>query len=112
MNKVIHLIPYNDIGGVERAARTMISASTEGLEFKVETIFPKSVVTNRWKIWNPFYFLVTVVRVIYQKPQLLVVSLWRAYAVGVLVKLLYPQVKLVVFLHLPKDMHTLDLFLS
>jgi len=42
------------------------------------------------------------------KPSILVVSLWRAYAVGLVYKLLRPNTKLVLFLHLPAHVHLLD----
>lgn len=114
MNKVcfIHLIPYDGIGGVERAAASMHSVSTEGSEFDVETIFPPSAAKSRRVVWNPWHFLRTAVNLWRTRPNVLIVSLWRAYAVGILVKLLRPKIRLVVFLHLPHDVHAPDRFLT
>ena len=111
-NKFIHLIPYDGIGGVERAAASMRLVSTEDIDFQVETIFPPKAAESRWIIWNPWYFLCAVVRLWKSRPNILVVSLWRAYFVGILVKLLRPKLRLVVFLHLPHSVHKLDRFFT
>lgn len=112
INIVIHLIPYDGIGGVERAAATMRCVCTQSIKFHVETIFPPEAAKSRWVVWNPWFLLSTVVRLWQSPPNVLIVSLWRAYAVGILVKLLRPKVKLVVFLHLPHAVHEIDRFLT
>lgn len=112
MRKVIHLIPYDGIGGVERAAASMRNVSTEHFDFHVETIFPPSAATSRWLKWNPWQFLRSVAHLWRTKPSVLIVSLWRAYAVGIAVKLIRPKTRLVVFLHLPHDVHGPDRFLT
>jgi glycosyltransferase involved in cell wall biosynthesis len=112
MALVIHLIPYFGIGGVERAAASMITVSTEDFEFRVETIFPPSAAKCRWKLWNPFLFIYTAVRLWQSRPEVLIVSLWRSCAVGILLKLLQPKLRLVVFVHLSQDVHKPDQFLT
>ena len=42
------------------------------------------------------------------RPDVLIVSLWRSAIVGVLAKLLRPNLKLVVFIHNATDVHWLD----
>ena len=111
-NKFIHLIPYDGIGGVERAADSMRSVSTEDIDFHVETIFPPKAAKSKWIIWNPWYFLFAVVRLWKSRPDVLVVSLWRAYVVGIFVKLLRPKLRLVVFLHFPQAVHGPDMFFT
>ena len=111
-NNIIHLIPYDGIGGVERAASTMRYVSTLDIEFHVETIFPPTAVNSLWVVWNPWFFLCSVVRLWKSRPDVLIVSLWRAYAVGILVKLLRPKLRLVVFLHLPHSVHKIDSILT
>ena len=39
MNKVIHLIPYDGIGGVESAANTMKNYEIKNVDFKILYIF-------------------------------------------------------------------------
>lgn len=112
MSLVIHLIPYDGIGGVERAAASMRTTSTESIDFHVATIFPPSAAKSRWVAWNPWHFLRTAVNLCRIRPNVLIVSLWRAYAVGIVVKLLRPELRLVVFLHFPHDVHTPDRFLT
>lgn len=112
MSLVVHLIPYDGIGGVERAAASMHTVSTEDVEFHVEIIFPSTAAESRWVVWNPWHFLRTAVNLWRTKPNVLIVSLWRAYAVGIVVKLLRPELRLVVFLHLPHDVHAPDHFLT
>jgi glycosyltransferase involved in cell wall biosynthesis len=112
INNVIHLIPYDGIGGVERAAASMRYVSNQDIEFRVETIFPPKAAKSRWLVWNPWYFFCTVVRLWQSPANVLIVSLWRAYAVGILVKLLRPKLRLVVFLHLPQNVHVIDMFLT
>ncbi len=112
MALVIHLIPYHGIGGVERAAASMRTVSPVGIDFHVEHIFPPSAANNRWVVWNPWHFLRTAVKLWRSQPNVLIVSLWRAYAVGIVVKLLRPKLRLVVFLHYPLDVHAPDRFLT
>lgn len=112
MTSVVHLIPYHGIGGVERAAASMIGITSESIDFKVATIFPDSAAQNRWVVWNPWYFLVKTLELCYSPPEVLIVSLWRAYAVGILVKLCRPKVRLVAFLHLTKHLHLPDRLLT
>lgn len=112
MHKVVHLIPYDGIGGVERAARSVDRSVSSDIDFRVETILPGDGGTNRWLAWNPLYFLLTAARLWHLRPDVLIVSLWRAYALGILHKLLRPGVRLIVFLHFPDDVHGLDRFFS
>ena len=112
MSKVIHLIPYDGIGGVERAAATMTQVATGGLDFRVATIFPDPTAASRWVIGDPFFYIQTARRLWRASPDVLIVSLWRAYALGVVLKMLRPRTRLVVFLHSTEDAHALDRFLT
>jgi glycosyltransferase involved in cell wall biosynthesis len=110
MQKVIHLIPYDGIGGVETAARSMGSFKHENINFEVAYIY-QNVVAGRpsTSIFSPWPLVTAAWRIRNEKPNFLVVSLWRSAIVGLMIKLLRPQVKLVTFLHLDKDVHLLDL---
>jgi len=112
MLKVIHLIPRNGIGGVERAAESMSYELVSDFIFSVETIFPPSSEKNKWLLWNPLFFICAAKLLWQIQPNVLIVSLWRACAVGILLKLLRPHVKLVLFLHFPRNVHLLDRFLT
>jgi glycosyltransferase involved in cell wall biosynthesis len=112
MSLVVHLIPFNGIGGVERAADSLRALSNADIEFRVETIFPPIAEKKSSVLWNPIFFLVAIVRLLPSKPDLLIVSLWRAYALGIVLKLLRPKIRLVIFLHSPSDAHKLDRFLT
>lgn len=112
MPLILHLIPYHGIGGVERAAASMIGTSFDSFDFHVATVFPDSAAQNRWVVWNPWHFFITTLKLCRTPPEVLIVSLWRAYAVGILVKLCRPNVRLVAFLHLPENAHSPDRFLT
>lgn len=112
MLKVIHLIPHKGIGGVERAAESMRSESVSNFIFNVEVIFPPTSEMNKWLLWNPFYFICAAEHLWQIQPDILIVSLWRACVVGIVLKLLRPHLKLVLFLHFPRNVHLLDRFLT
>jgi len=112
VRKVIHLIPYDGIGGVEIAAKSILRVVVDDVDFRVETIFPPAAASSRRAMLNSWWFLRTVVSLLRAKPDVLIVSLWRAYAVGVLLKLLRPRFRLVLFLHFPNDVHGLDRFFT
>jgi glycosyltransferase involved in cell wall biosynthesis len=112
MQIVIHLIPYDGIGGVETAARSMVRVSSGDISFRVETIFSQSAAKLRWGTFNPIPFAVTLFRLWQAAPSVLVVSLWRSCIVGVLLKLLRPRLRLVLFLHSPNDVHGPDHFFT
>ena len=109
MHKVIHLLPYDGIGGAEAAARSMVGISDPTLDFRLHYVFPKVRSANqRRQTNNPFAVLAAVRRVLREKPDLLIVSLWRSCIVGILVRLLRPGTRLVVLIHNSVDAHWLD----
>lgn len=111
MFKIVHLIPYFGIGGVETAARSMTDVSDEAVRFCVQPIFsPPSGKSTR--LFSPLGFLAAAFRLRRAAPDLLIVSLWRSCAVGVFVKLLRPATRLAVLLHFPADVHFIDRFFT
>jgi glycosyltransferase involved in cell wall biosynthesis len=112
MSTVIHLIPYLAIGGVERAAQSMIGSVHDRFSFSVMTMIPPGAVISRFTLWNPLVYFTALHTLLRVRPNVLIVSLWRSYAVGVMVKLLRPRTRLVVFLHFPLHVHLLDAFLT
>lgn len=109
MRRVIHLLPYDGIGGAESAARSMTDSESGTLDFQVRFVFP-SVRTSRQRLrtWNPLAFLAAVRAILNSKPDLLIVSLWRSCIVGILVRTFRPRIKLVVLIHNSVDAHWLD----
>lgn len=109
MEKVIHLLPYDGIGGAEAAARSMVSTTARGLDFRVRYVFPGvRSARQRWRTNNPLALLAAVRAVLREKPDLLIVSLWRSCIVGILVRLLRRQTRLVVLIHNSVDAHGPD----
>jgi glycosyltransferase involved in cell wall biosynthesis len=112
LKHITHLIPYDSIGGVERAAQSMGDLCTDDFSFSLATIFPRGTTISHRSLWNPLYYLATLLGLLRVQPEVLIVSLWRAYAIGIIVKILLPRTKLVLFLHLPRHVHFIDYFLT
>lgn len=113
MCKVIHIIPYDGIGGVESAARTLIGIDFDDIAFSLDYIYrPTENIDSRLPSLFSFPIFIAVHRIILEKPDLLIISLWRACIVGILVKWLQPQTKLVLMLHCPNNVHWPDRFLT
>lgn len=108
MQSVVHLIPYRGIGGVERAAQSMLLEQHQTLSFSVTTIFPNRPYTSALALWNPYFYIRSVLLITASRPELLIVSLWRSCIVGIIVKLIHPRTKLVLFLHYPSHVHFFD----
>jgi glycosyltransferase involved in cell wall biosynthesis len=109
LRKVIHLIPYDAIGGVEIAARTMSNVSSPDIDFRVEYIFSNvSTHGDRYRALSVLPFFRSAVRIARENPDLLIVSLWRASIVALLVKLVRPRLRLILMLHNVSDVHWLD----
>lgn len=109
MRRVVHLIPYDGIGGVEAAARTMARVDAEDLHFEVRWLFPDVASrAQRGATFNPLRFLSEAIALARAAPDLLVVSLWRCAIVGLIVRLLNRRIRLVVFIHNSDDAHPLD----
>ena len=109
-SKVVHVIPYDGVGGVESAARSMGVMKQGNINFEVDFIF-KNVEGRRksWATLNPFPIFSAARRASRSDTDLVIVSLWRSAIVGLLAKLLHPQLKLVTFLHNSTNVHFLDL---
>ena len=109
MKKVIHLLPYDGIGGAEAAARSMAEAPPVDIDFHLRFIFPHVRSRNqRGATFNPLTLLSSTLKVLGERPDLLVCSLWRSCIVGILVKLRRPGTRLAVFIHNSVDAHQAD----
>lgn len=112
MLTVIHLIPYFAIGGVERAAQSMLESGHDHLSFSIATIIPPGTAIVRRTLWNPLFYFGALQTLLRSRPNVLIVSLWRSYLIGVMLKLLRPRTRIVVFLHYPKHVHVIDASLT
>ena len=118
--RVVHVIPYDGIGGVEAAARSM-PAGRHGLIlfekcFLVRKAAPRDLPGEhhgrRRSENDPRAYLDALRWVMCRRPDAVVASLWRSCAVLLLVKLLRPRVQAVTFLHLASDSHLPDRLLN
>lgn len=122
--RVLHLIPYDGIGGVEVAARSLPAGCHEAADPPV--VFDKLFLARRgaaqggphvWtgphaSEWAPGNYLRAVVEISRRRPDLVIVSLWRSCIVALLAKLLKPRLRLVAFLHLNEAVHLPDRLLN
>jgi len=116
MPKVIHLIPCDGIGGVETAARSMAAAEHLSCEFTLMLIAGGVISKSSSRVIesplksanNPLAHCRAISKVLREKPDVLVCSLWRSMFVGLLIKFLCPRIKIVCFLHLADAVHIID----
>jgi len=108
MIKIIYLIPLDSVGGgVEVAAKGVRNISHQNFNFDVRYICKK-----KSELFSPIVFLKAAMNIYSAKPDVMILSLWRAQLVGVFLKLLMPRTKVIFFVHSAKDAHFLDYFLS
>lgn len=113
MKKVVHLIPFDGIGGVESAAQTMNNVSIANIEFEIFYIFKKQVSKiNFLSSLSLKRILLSVFQLYKKKPDLVIVSLWRSCIVAILFKIIRPKTKIVLFLHYPHHYHLADMFFT
>lgn len=118
--RILHLIPHDAVGGVEIAARSMAERVDLPCDFTLQLIAGESRLTDKHSVIesryrssnNPLAHLAALRRVLHERPQVLICSLWRTAPVGVLVKLLRPHTKLIYFLHNDSSAHLADAGLS
>jgi len=107
--KVIHLIPYDGIGGVEKAAASSEGAGNDRLRlerlFIFENVYDR---TGRLETFNPLAVWSAARRLVRKKPDLVVASLWRSLITMGLARLQGCRAPMVLFLHNARDAHWLD----
>ncbi|MEO9632078.1 MAG: glycosyltransferase family 4 protein [Sulfitobacter sp.] len=120
MHRIVHLIPYHAIGGVEIAAKSLPTISTGKVQMERQYLVRKpgsSTYTGEYhgpniSLNSPRAYFHAIWRLYQDPPDLLVASLWRSALVLILVKLLRPRMKTVIFLHSDKDAHFADKLVS
>lgn len=107
--RVVHLVPYDGIGGVETAARSMAGHTHAEFDFHVAFIYGAlGRPVKRGDTYNPFTLLRAAWEVVASGTDVLIVSLWRSAIVGVMAKVARPKLQLITFIHLAQDVHWLD----
>lgn len=118
--KVVHLIPFDGVGGVEVAARSLPSGLSCGLAIhKLYLANRQSLPRGVFDHSGPYRsendlrnFAYSLNWLHRQKPRLLIASLWRSYLITVIYKLLHPNCYVVCFLHCNRAVHWLDRILA
>lgn len=107
--RVIHLIPHMGIGGVEVAAASMARVDLPDLQFRVMPLLPAPGLGLAAQLSALLRGVMTLRR---DPPDLLIVSLWRSYLVALILKLLHPRQRIVLFVHSTIEMHLPDRWLT
>ena len=118
--KVVHLIPYDGVGGVEAAARSLPSGHYSGLLFqKLYLAKHEYAAHDRFDCSAPYRsendlrnYIYSLKWLHFEQPKLLIASLWRSYFVLIVHKLLHPRCHVVCFLHSNRAVHWLDRVLA
>lgn len=117
---IVHVIPYDGIGGVEIATASVDAGRYPGFVFTKAFIATMGKMVNRPYVYqsgcgpenNPRAFIRTIRYLLKAKPQVLVLSLWRSCIVGLIVKALRPRTRLIVFLHNTRHSNRVDAILT
>ncbi len=118
--KTIHLMHKFKIGGVEEAVLSAGRNTPEGTDFIVAvtdkslpsvTLDSKPII-NPYSKWNPLGFIFIVKTILKENPDILVCSLWRSIAAGIVIKLIGNNITTIFFFHNEKFNHILDKIFS
>jgi glycosyltransferase involved in cell wall biosynthesis len=123
MYKVLHLIPYDTVGGVETAARSVPAewdGGAGGVCFSrayLVTHSPVEVFPDDWhgpatSVNHPVAHWKLLHFALQSRADLVVASLWRSCPVLIALKAIRPRTKTVLFLHSAVDVHVLDRVLN
>lgn len=116
LSKVVHLIPYDGIGGVEVAAKSLPGGIHGCFEFHKYFLADKGRAGKAAfqhagllaSVNDPRNFIRAISWLIEFRPNLVIASLWRSCVLLILLKIVRPWTKSVVFLHFANDVHFLD----
>lgn len=111
--RVIHLIPYDGIGGVETAVRSMRGEQSADINFHCHYIHaaPDTRAARLALFW-PWPAIRAALALRAAPPDLVIVSLWRSCIAALLAKLLRPNLRVVLFLHMARNAHAVDRWLT
>ena len=102
---VVHVLPYDGVGGVEVAARSVEDGAYLAFAFQKHYLFDSA---------RPSLaaYAAAVRGLLVKRPAVVVASLWRSYAVAIALKLIRPSQRVVTFLHYPRSVHAVDWLLT
>jgi glycosyltransferase involved in cell wall biosynthesis len=114
--QIVHVMPYDGIGGVEIAASSVEPGRYPGFVFRKVFVSSQTRIEPRPYVYepglgpenNPRAFLRTIAHLLRAKPDALILSLWRSCIVGLAIKMLRPRTRLVVFLHNTRHSNLVD----
>jgi len=123
MQQVMHLIPYDTVGGVETAARTVPATWHSGageVQFRraylvthsAVEIFPDDFHGPAISVNHPIAHWKLLRFALHHRPDVLIASLWRSCPALIAYKILRPRTKVVLFLHSAVDVHVFDRVLN
>jgi glycosyltransferase involved in cell wall biosynthesis len=112
MKKLIHIVPINRVGGVEVAAQSVDGKVFNNFQLSVRYIFKESDLKSYYSLFNPSFAFKAALQISKEKPNLVIVSLWRSCLTGILIKLFRPKTKIVLFIHSVAESHILDFLLT
>ena len=111
--KILHLIPSNAIGGVETAAKTSIGIKNNKYIFTLKFLSKQGNKKNlSSRIISLFEIIFSTYQVINDKPDFLIVSLWKSCLSAIVIRCFRPKIKIILFLHLPESVNFLDYFFT
>lgn len=118
--QIVHVIPYDGIGGVEIAASSVTPGCYPGFVFRKVFVSSQNRTEPRAYVFepglgpenNPRAFLRTIAHLLRTKPDALILSLWRSCIVGLAIKILRPRTRLIVFLHNTRHSNVVDAALT
>lgn len=111
--RVTHLIPYDGIGGVETAARSMAVHKRADIEFSCYYIYSvPETRTTRLALYSPFPAMRAAFTLRANAPDLVIVSLWRSCLAALIARIVFPRLRVILFLHMARDAHALDRWLT
>ena len=116
--KVVHIISSMQLGGVEKGINLSIEELNAHFDYKVATLSNNNSFYNKnlkqYFIFSKSkYILFSIIPVLHQlrneKPDVMILSLWKSYLVGFLAKyFLRKQTKIIAFIHNEKYFHWAD----
>ncbi|MBY8823608.1 glycosyltransferase family 4 protein [Sphingomonas colocasiae] len=115
--RIAHIVPADNLGGVETAARSMAESDRLACEFRLHFIAGETLATRTdriapsnghgiaafWRAWK---------RLRGERPDVVIFSLWRSVPLALALKLARPKTRIAYFIHSAKVRHVPDAICS
>ena len=113
MKKIFHILPSNGIGGVEEAAKSSIDIRSKDYSFKIMYLSrEKNNINLISRFISAFQSFQKTLFISLYPPDYILVSLWKSCLSGLIISMFRPNVKIILFLHLPNSINLLDYFFT